>query len=89
MSDLFYIQNSGYCGNSLRWWRVDGGGYTSDLNQAWKVSREEAESICRSRPEEDYPRAVADMDAIAERHVDGQQLTDGGAIPKRKKAPRE
>lgn len=49
----YYIQNTGYCGNILKWWRVDGHGYTTDLKEAWKVNFEEAKKICRWRPKED------------------------------------
>lgn len=38
MEDLYYIQDTRtYCGNSAMWWRVDGNGYTSNLDEAWKV----------------------------------------------------
>lgn len=38
MEPLFYIQDTRtYCGNSVMWWRVDGAGYTTNLNEAWKV----------------------------------------------------
>lgn len=75
MSDeLYYIQNKGYCGNSLRWWREDGSGYTSDLGQAWKLTLAEAERVCSCRPKEDYPRLCSEVDAMAERHVDAQRL---------------
>lgn len=72
--ELYYIRNNGYVGNSLIWWGKGGKGYTCDLNKAWRVTREEAESICRNRPDEDSMYRVADMDAIAQRHVDMQDL---------------
>ena len=71
---LYYIQNKGYVGNSLLWWRKDGQGYTCDLNEAWRVTRVEAERICRDRPKEDIMRSVAKMDALVQRHVDMQDL---------------
>lgn len=66
---MCYIQNVGYCGNSLRWWRVDGHGYTNNLDEAWKVTKEKADSIAEGRPGEDIPWRVEDADAKAERHV--------------------
>lgn len=42
--ERFYIQNRGYCGNCLQWWRADRHGYTMDLREALKVGRKEAES---------------------------------------------
>lgn len=71
---LYYIQNKGYFGNSLLWWRKDGQGYTCDLNEAWRVTRAEAAGICLDRPKEDFMRSVTKMDAIAQRHVDMQDL---------------
>jgi hypothetical protein len=72
-SDLYYIQNRGYCGNCLRWWKDGGHGYTSNLDEAWKVSKERAEEICRSRPEEDIPwPASCHGDVIAE-IIDGRE----------------
>lgn len=71
---LYYIRNAGVCGNSARWWCVDGHGYTSDLNKAWKVTKLKADSICRSRPMEDSAHLVDEMDKMAERHVDMQRL---------------
>ena len=38
MEDLYYIQDTRtYVGNSVMWWRVDGHGYTPNLDEAWKV----------------------------------------------------
>jgi hypothetical protein len=70
-NDLYYIQNTGYCGNCLKWWKPKGHGYTCDLNRAWKVTKEEAEKICRSRPEEDIPWLCSEVDTKAERHFKG------------------
>ena len=72
--ELFYIQNRGFEGNCLRWWRVDGNGYTANLNDAWKVTREKAESICRSRPNEDTMRPASVVDALAHRHLSCEVL---------------
>ena len=69
--ELYYIQNKGYAGNCLFWWRPDGRGYTCDLNEAWKVTKERAEEICRTRPKEDIPRLVKIVDGVAVRHVTG------------------
>jgi hypothetical protein len=82
MSDLYYIQNkkgAGCVGNCTLFWCVDGSGYTVDLDKAWKVSKEQGESICRSRrPTEDYLHSVDRIDAIAHRHVDIQLVMDMG-----------
>lgn len=49
--DLYYIRNEGYLGNALLWWHKSRNGYTCDIRQALKVTKEEAESICK-RPED-------------------------------------
>lgn len=67
--ELFYIQHVGFCGNCLFWWRPDGHGYTSTLDEAWKVTKEKAEDICRVRRGEDVAWPVAKADAMAQRHV--------------------
>ncbi len=71
--ELYYIQNKGYCGNCLIWWREGGHGYTCNLNEAWKLPKEEAERICKDRPAEDIPWPAGLIDGAADRHV-----TQGG-----------
>jgi hypothetical protein len=74
---LFCIHNkkgAGCVGNSSLFWRVDGCGYTVNLDEAWKVSAERAAEICRSRPEEDFPVSYAILESLARRHVDIQAL---------------
>jgi hypothetical protein len=71
---LYYIQNKGYCGNCLIWWRDGGHGYTTNVDEAWKVPKSEAERICRSRPHQDIPWPVAEVDAVTVRHVDSEDL---------------
>ena len=71
---LFYIQTKGYCGNCLLWWADGGHGYTLNLDEAWRVTREEAEEICKSRPVEDIPHSVVEIDALAHRHVNCEVL---------------
>ena len=67
---LFDIQNlPGYYGNFMRWWRPNGEGYTSNLDDAWKVTEEKAREICRCRTSEDIPRDAELMDRLAQRAV--------------------
>lgn len=76
MEDLYYIQNTGRpVGNCARWWCPLGNGYTADLDKAWRVTKEQAEEICRSRPGEDIPRRVDAVDVLAQRHLDTQHLS--------------
>jgi hypothetical protein len=45
---FYYILNRG-----AYWWRVDGKGYTQNLDEAWRVTGDKARQICRDRPTED------------------------------------
>lgn len=48
--ELYYIQN-GYVGNAVAWWAKESKGYTTDINNAGKYTREEAEGIIQ-RPQD-------------------------------------
>lgn len=67
--ELYYIQNRGYCGNCVLWWRHDRCGYTVNLDEALKVPKEEAESICSDRPYMDHMWPADQVDAHAQRHA--------------------
>lgn len=71
---LYYIQNTGFTGNCLKWWKTDGHGYTLDLSQAWKVPEGKAKQIVRSRPHEDIMWPVEEIDAASARHVNCETL---------------
>lgn len=47
----YYIRNEGYLGNALLWWKESSKGYTSDIREAGKYHKAEAERICK-RPED-------------------------------------
>lgn len=74
IEELFYIASPyGPCGNCISWWAVNGNGYTTDLNKAWKVSHvKAAQVVAAQRGDKAY--AVAVVDRIALRHVDIQTL---------------
>jgi len=66
---LCYIQDTRtYCGNSVMWWRVDGNGYTSNLEEAWKVP-----ATWKGR-DTDKLWLCSDIDAGATRQFDMQSL---------------
>jgi len=69
---LFYIQNKGFCGDCLLFWRANRCGYTTDLRQALKVGPAEADKICSSRIGEDIPWPVNQLDAVAEMHINSE-----------------
>ena len=73
--ELYYIQNANQvCGNSAMWWGPNRGGYVCDLAKAGKYTKAECDSICGNRDRRDIPRKCSEMDAIAQRHVDMQDL---------------
>ncbi|HOL73936.1 MAG TPA: hypothetical protein PKW45_21000 [Bryobacteraceae bacterium] len=80
-SDLYYIQHIGYCGNCLIWWREGGHGYTSNLDEAWKLPKTEAERICKDRPSKDIPWPVALVDACSVRHATQDGLAAAESVP--------
>lgn len=46
----FFIQDSRvYVGNCIMWWRAEGKGYTTDISDAGRFTKEEAEKICNPR----------------------------------------
>ena len=73
---MYYIQNRGYCGDCLLWWRANRCGYTMNLDEALKVTAEEALTFTRV---EDVPWLVSDIDAISQRHVNSECM--GAAKP--------
>jgi len=69
--ELYYIQNRGYQGNCLIFWRPEGKGYTSRIDDAGKYTREEAERICKGRPHMDRMLPVSLVEKHIVRHVVG------------------
>ena len=51
MEEKYYIRNEGYLGNALMWWKEGNNGYTCDIRQAGKYTKEQAENICK-RPQD-------------------------------------
>ena len=75
--ELYYIHcraHGAYVGNCMLWWAEGGSGYTCDLDKAWKVTGEEADRICRDRPDDDIPYLASVVDANARRHADHQGI---------------
>ena len=70
---LYYIQNRGFCGNCIFWWREGSCGYTTNLSKAGKFTEEEAKKLCCGRDKQDVAWQVKEVDALVERH-----LTDAG-----------
>jgi hypothetical protein len=71
---FYYIQDTrDYVGNSVVWWRPNGNGYTSDLDDAWQVPYAKAMSMNRFR-KTDVPWPCDEIDKYAQRHFDMQNL---------------
>jgi hypothetical protein len=67
----YYIQDSrGYVGNDVLWWRPNGNGYTTDLNEAGVYTREEA----YGKRETDVAWPVEHINPLITRTVDMQRL---------------
>lgn len=67
--EWYYIQNKGYVGDCLLWWRIGGRGYTTNVSQAWKVPKEKALRIASTRPNEDFARPESVVMKAATVHV--------------------
>ncbi len=81
MEKLYYIQNEGFCGNALFWWRSNGQGYTIDLRMAGKYTREKAALICK-RPEDtawpcEYINSLIEAQKLI---IDGQYVDHDMAL---------
>ena len=75
---LYYIQNRGYCGDCLLWWKSNRCGYTLNLDEALKLPEDEALMLIASRPLEDFAYRVDLIDSVAHRHVNSETLRAAG-----------
>lgn len=78
---MYYIQNRGYCGNCMFWWRPDGNGYTLDLNTAGRFTRDEAERIVRGRPDVDKAWLCSDVHKAVKLHVSIEDFRQVDCLP--------
>lgn len=74
-NDLYYMQVTGHCGNSLLWWRKGKHGYTLDIQKAHVFSREEAMRQHKMRPTEDFPWRKEYIDANVQLHVNVESVS--------------
>lgn len=77
MDKEFYIRNEGYLGNALMWWAL-GGGYTCDINNAEKFTKERAEKICK-RPQDSAYRCdyIDGLEEAKKLIIDSQYVCEG------------
>lgn len=73
---LYYIQN-GYVGNAICWWRPNGGGYTTDINDAGRYSEEDAKRQAKMRMEDIvWPCDYIDKNEKAHKTIIDSQYLD-------------
>lgn len=71
---LFYLQDTRqYVGNCPMWWRPEGKGYTTRLDEAWKMTRAAAFGQQAAR-ETDVPWPCEQIDALLRPTIDMQDL---------------
>ena len=66
--ELYYIQNQGFVGNAIIWWRVDGRGYTTDIREAGKFTKEEAKEIIKRPEDTAWPCSYIDNNVKAHKN---------------------
>ena len=67
---LYYIQDTRQvCGNAALWWRSEGKGYTTNLDEAWKVP-----GTWSSGRETDSLRLCSAVDVFATRQIDAHHF---------------
>lgn len=73
----YYLHNvhAGYVGNCILFWRKKGAGYTCNLDDAETFSFKAAQAVARRCEQGHFKlREKSDLDKIAERHIDMQDL---------------
>lgn len=76
MEEQYYLQNKGFVGNALIWWAKDSRGYTTDIREAHRFSKEEAIKQAKMR-EEDVAWSCDYIDGI---HVGKKLIVDSQYI---------
>lgn len=75
---MFYLRDTrNNVGSNCLFWAIDGKGYTTNLEDAWRINKKQAQSYCDSR-ETDIPLSESDVDNLAVRRVDMQYLGRDG-----------
>lgn len=71
---LFIIQNQGYVGNNIKFWGVQGAGYTTNLDKAKRFTKEQVLIQFVNGREEDIIWLASELEAKAALMVDHQLL---------------
>ncbi len=75
--DLYYLQN-GFVGNDMCFWRKNGAGYTTNLDEAHVFTRKQAFAQHSVRSD-DVPRKKQLIDSLGHRALDMQTFALRGA----------
>jgi hypothetical protein len=76
-SNMYYIRNEGYLGNALIWWARGRNGYTCDIDNAHKFTKEEAERICERHQDTAYKCEYIDgLDSAKKTIIDSQYVDE-------------
>lgn len=73
---MYYVRNEGYLGNALIWWAKGRNGYTCDINNAHKFTREEAEQVCKREQDTAYECDYIDNLMMAKKLIIDSQYVD-------------
>jgi len=77
----YVLQNSGFSGDFIKFWREQGKGYTFNFTEAWRMTKEKAEELAKSRPNEDIPRKLKDCLAACQTVVNFELLQNPNPTP--------
>ena len=74
-NDMFYVQDSRqYVGNSVLWHALNGNGYTTNIKNAQKYTKEQIIKKFQNGRDSDIIWSAKHIDANASYHVDAQNL---------------
>jgi hypothetical protein len=73
---MYYVRNEGYLGNALIWWKKGSNGYTCDIRDAEKFTKEEAEKTCKRPQDTAYECDYIDNLLIAQKLIVDCQYVD-------------
>jgi hypothetical protein len=71
--EMYYIQDTRtYVGNAILWWGKDSCGYTTDITQAGKYTKNQAKDICRRKTDRAW--LCSHVESNIKQYVDMQYL---------------
>ena len=74
-TDMYYVQDArGYVGNSVSWWALNNRGYTCDIEQAHRYTKDEIIRQFSDCRDIDVIWSARHVDTKIKKHVDAQYL---------------